>query len=114
MAGDGSAQKGSAFVVVGGGIAGVCCAEELCRICPNCSVTLISASFQLKVGLCGRPNGCLAIPLSITLNGISPACNDMRIMHNQIPSMASTYAPRMQGVETVSHVTQNVEELKGL
>ena len=37
------------LVVVGGGIAGVCCAEELCRLCPEDTVILISASGTLKV-----------------------------------------------------------------
>eukprot|EP01024_Parvocaulis_polyphysoides_P057179 TRINITY_DN6072_c2_g1_i2.p1 TRINITY_DN6072_c2_g1~~TRINITY_DN6072_c2_g1_i2.p1 ORF type:complete len:495 (-),score=102.85 TRINITY_DN6072_c2_g1_i2:217-1701(-) len=36
------------FVVIGGGIGGVCCVEELCRIQPEDSVTLISASTILK------------------------------------------------------------------
>lgn len=36
------------FVVVGGGVAGVCCAEELCRLRPEDEVTLVSASRVLK------------------------------------------------------------------
>lgn len=36
-------------VVIGGGIAGVCCVEELCRLRPDDSVTLISSSTVLKV-----------------------------------------------------------------
>eukprot|EP01023_Acetabularia_acetabulum_P061912 TRINITY_DN7535_c0_g1_i2.p1 TRINITY_DN7535_c0_g1~~TRINITY_DN7535_c0_g1_i2.p1 ORF type:complete len:429 (-),score=89.81 TRINITY_DN7535_c0_g1_i2:405-1658(-) len=36
------------FVVIGGGIGGVCCVEELCRISPDDSITLISASTILK------------------------------------------------------------------
>ncbi|PRW57580.1 pyridine nucleotide-disulfide oxidoreductase domain-containing 1 [Chlorella sorokiniana] len=36
------------FVVVGGGVAGVCCAEELCRLRPQDEVTLVSASRVLK------------------------------------------------------------------
>ncbi|KAL4421166.1 hypothetical protein ABPG77_003349 [Micractinium sp. CCAP 211/92] len=35
-------------VVVGGGVAGVCCAEELCRLCPQDSVALVSADRVLK------------------------------------------------------------------
>ncbi|KAK9845833.1 hypothetical protein WJX81_003814 [Elliptochloris bilobata] len=35
-------------VVVGGGIAGVCCAEELCRLRPDYSVTLVSEDRTLK------------------------------------------------------------------
>ncbi|KAH7623760.1 putative Pyridine nucleotide-disulfide oxidoreductase domain-containing protein 1 [Nannochloris sp. 'desiccata'] len=36
------------YVIIGGGIAGVCCAEELCRTCPNDSVTLVAATRILK------------------------------------------------------------------
>lgn len=36
-------------VVIGGGIAGVCCAEELCRLAPSDEVVLVSASPVLKV-----------------------------------------------------------------
>lgn len=36
-------------VVIGGGIAGVCCVEELCRLRPNDSITLVSSSTVLKV-----------------------------------------------------------------
>lgn len=36
------------FVVVGGGVAGVCCAEELCRVRPQDSVTLVAADRVLK------------------------------------------------------------------
>ena len=37
------------YVVIGGGVAGVCCAEELCRTCPNDYVTLVSLDRILKV-----------------------------------------------------------------
>jgi NAD(P)H-nitrite reductase large subunit len=43
---DGS--KGKQLVVLGGGVAGVCCAQELCRICPDAHVTLISADAVIK------------------------------------------------------------------
>jgi NADH dehydrogenase FAD-containing subunit len=36
-------------VVIGGGIAGVCCVEELCRLAPDDEVVLISSSTVLKV-----------------------------------------------------------------
>ena len=39
------------YVVIGGGIAGVCCTEELCRLSkPSDRVTLIAAGRVLKVG----------------------------------------------------------------
>ena len=37
------------YVVVGGGIAGVCCAEELCRLAPDDQITLLSSDTVLKV-----------------------------------------------------------------
>lgn len=37
------------YVVLGGGVAGFCCIEELCRRRPEDSVTLISPSKTLKV-----------------------------------------------------------------
>jgi NADPH-dependent 2,4-dienoyl-CoA reductase/sulfur reductase-like enzyme len=37
------------YVIIGGGIAGVCCVEELCRLRPADTVTLISSSTVLKV-----------------------------------------------------------------
>ena len=38
------------YVVIGGGIAGTCCTEELCRVVgPNDNVVLISAAPVLKV-----------------------------------------------------------------
>lgn len=46
-------------VIVGGGVAGVCCAEELCRLCPEDQVTLVSADRVLKV--CRRRAGCAAL-----------------------------------------------------
>lgn len=36
------------LVVVGGGVAGVCCAEELCRLRPGDEVALVSADRVLK------------------------------------------------------------------
>ncbi|KAK9860342.1 hypothetical protein WJX84_006237 [Apatococcus fuscideae] len=36
------------LVVVGGGIAGVCCAEELCKLCADDPVLLVSASSTIK------------------------------------------------------------------
>lgn len=36
------------LVVLGGGVAGVCCAQELCRTCPDADVTLVSADAVVK------------------------------------------------------------------
>lgn len=36
------------FVVVGGGVAGVCCAEELCKTDPESQVTIVSYNTVLK------------------------------------------------------------------
>lgn len=37
------------YLVLGGGIAGVCCVEELCKLCLQDSVTLVSSGTALKV-----------------------------------------------------------------
>jgi glycine/D-amino acid oxidase-like deaminating enzyme len=37
------------YVVLGGGIAGVCCAEELCKLCYDDEVVLVSSHKTLKV-----------------------------------------------------------------
>ena len=44
-----STKRTMKYVVVGGGVAGVCCAEELCRANPLESVTIVSYSTTLKV-----------------------------------------------------------------
>lgn len=57
---------GTRFVVVGGGVAGVCCAEELCRLCPDAAVTLVSADRVLKARSC-RPPWPSRLRLRITI-----------------------------------------------
>lgn len=42
-------QVGMRYMVLGGGIAGVCCVEELCKLCPQDSVLLVSNGNALKV-----------------------------------------------------------------
>ena len=37
------------YVVMGGGVAGVCCAEELCKLCHDDEVVLVSSYKTLKV-----------------------------------------------------------------
>lgn len=37
------------YVVLGGGIAGVCCAEELCKLCHDDEIVLVSSYKTLKV-----------------------------------------------------------------
>lgn len=37
------------YVVLGGGIAGVCCAEEICKLCPKDGIVLVSSDNTLKV-----------------------------------------------------------------
>lgn len=44
------------YVVIGGGIAGTCCTEELCRVVrPDDTVLLISAAPVLKVTYTRQP-----------------------------------------------------------
>lgn len=40
-------MKGN-YVVVGGGVAGVCCAEEICRLQPEAAVIIVTLSDVLK------------------------------------------------------------------
>lgn len=42
-------QVGMRYLVLGGGVAGVCCVEELCKLCPQDSVSLVSNGNALKV-----------------------------------------------------------------
>ncbi len=51
------------LVVVGGGIAGVCCAEELCKLCADDPVLLVSASSTIKVDLVAA--GCVSVSGSL-------------------------------------------------
>ena len=46
------------YLVLGGGIAGVCCVEELCKLCPQDSVDLLSTGNALKV-ITARLSGSL-------------------------------------------------------
>lgn len=49
------------YVVVGGGVAGVCCAEELCRVCPDDTVTLVAVDRILKAS-----GGPLSAPVALS------------------------------------------------
>ena len=65
MTGELNGSKGNQLVVLGGGVAGVCCAQELCRICPDAHVTLISADAVVKVARKPKPHaqhsGCIRL-----------------------------------------------------
>lgn len=37
------------YVVIGGGVSGVCCAEQLCRCCPDDVITLVTKDQVIKV-----------------------------------------------------------------
>lgn len=83
------------FVVVGGGIAGICCTEELCRLAakPTDEVVLVSASSTLKV------------------------CNDFSMcgakQHQKLRA-EKVHAIATQGVDQVVKITRNIEEFKGM
>lgn len=78
-------------VVIGGGIAGVCCVEELCRLQPSHEVTLISSSTVLKVIVAQRRNTQTAAAAKLSW----------------------PYLPA-QGVDTVIKITKTIEEVLGL
>lgn len=84
------------YVVVGGGVAGVCCIEELCRLCPHDTVTLVSPDKTLKVTL--RPSADIRQGTSCYI-----------IAYERI----ETQHFGLQGVSTVARITRTIEELKG-
>lgn len=53
------------FVVVGGGIAGVSCAQELSRLAPDAPITLISASPVIK-GVSGAFSAAVITQLQLS------------------------------------------------
>lgn len=77
-------------VVIGGGIAGVCCVEELCRLQPSHEVTLISSSTILKV--------------RAVLDKLQTNCK----------YIADDIGIVFQGVESVIKITKTIEEVLGL
>jgi hypothetical protein len=114
-------------VIIGGGIAGVCCVEELCRIAPEDTVVLISASTVLKVrsarpaanprpssractlrtciaadGSCSCQCMCSSLPrtLAVVVQCWSDGCN-------------SDFSHNTQGVDAVIKITKTIEEVLG-
>ena len=115
------------FVVVGGGVAGVCCAEELCRLRPDDSVTLVSASRVLKASgavlllvvlipvvqatFQRLPRRDLAAGRQILTIFAAPQLHGQRhgVLHRRSPS-PTPLAP-LQGVSVVARLSRNLEEL---
>jgi hypothetical protein len=98
-------------VVLGGGVAGVCCVEELCRLCPNDTVTLVSVSSTLKVR-CAQP-ASVAIPAWRTLYK-KKNCPDhcMPMLFIFFAPFLTSHLPINQGVSTIAKLTKTIEELK--
>lgn len=81
------------YLVIGGGIAGVCCTEELCRFSDTSdSVTLITARSVLKVSAC-----------SVVWSTV----------HHMSPESPKAANLPLQGVSNVVRLTQNIETFEG-
>lgn len=80
------------YLVIGGGIAGVCCTEELCRLSKESdSITLITAGSVLKVRACF-----------------------VGWLTSQYMGPESPKAPSLlQGVSNVVRITHNIESFEG-
>lgn len=104
------------LVVVGGGVAGVCCAEELCRLLPHEEVVLVAADRVLKVLKLWRFAVVVLLPLLRCWLRHSVGCTEWGRMPCAIPYPATPSSishSTLQGVSTVAHITKNVEELRG-
>lgn len=76
------------YVVIGGGIAGVCCAEELCRLAPDDQITLLSSDTVLKVRELLLAHVTSAVHhVSISRSGQPLACQQ----HVRLSTRAATF-----------------------
>ena len=78
------------YVVMGGGVAGVCCAEELCKLCHDDEVVLVSSYKTLKV------------------NGMICALGRCRLL----PAGSHFTCALVQGVGNVVKYTDNLENFE--
>jgi hypothetical protein len=100
-------------VVVGAGVAGTCCAEELCRLRPDDRVTLLTAADVVKVrALVFSSRSISFLPLrktgkhTLSLTSIPPP---------PPPPLISPLSPsrRRQSVHNVERITRNIEVFDG-
>jgi glycine/D-amino acid oxidase-like deaminating enzyme len=89
------------YVVVGGGVAGVCCAEELCRLLSpdEATVVLVAATDVVKVTPARHTR---AQPPSVASR-----------VHRKPSERATALAMPTQGVENVVRVTDHIEQFDG-
>lgn len=74
------------LVVIGGGVAGVSCAEELGRLLPDDVITLLSASDVLK-GVRGRPCPCHPVSHSVFTGGcVLTHCHTQLVLFIVLPN----------------------------
>jgi hypothetical protein len=101
-------------VVIGGGIGGVCCVEELCRLVPQDVVTLVTASPALKVS--ARPARTPhTLAEALPWGGGWPlfhACPHGSCVTSALPGRCCLLA-LLQGVSGVVRLSKYVEEFKG-
>lgn len=93
------------YVVVGGGISGVCCVEELAQHCPDAQITLVSASDTLKVMF----NSMRVLMKSLKYHTACACRFSMAAFHSRrsFPQLLHS-----QGVRNVVQLTKNIEELE--
>ena len=110
--------------MVGGGIAGVCCAEELCRLAPDDQITLLSSDTVLKV------RELLLAKLTSAVYHVSSSHSIGSRWQVRLPLRAATfllgsglslsrrcYSPErilnaLQGIGKVLRLTDHLEELE--
>jgi hypothetical protein len=107
-------------VVIGGGIAGVCCVEELCRLRPDDSVTLISSSTVLKVCSSTTKSPHSVYLLQFRLHSCQPGTCCALKQNSQAASHASCLmlltnslkcSVCVQGIDSVIRITKTIEEV---
>ena len=103
-------------VVVGAGVAGVCCAEELARLRPSDRVTLVAADDALKAvtnvervtrnletfDVQNRPHSALAYPNLAVVRGVVEACDPGESTLVVRPFINSTAA---DATETIAYLS---------
>lgn len=107
-------------VVIGGGIAGVCCVDELCRLRPDDSVTLISSSTVLKVHSSTITAQHSVSLVQHRLHSCQPVTCCALKLHSQAASHASCLmlltiplplTVCAQGIDSVIRITKTIEEV---
>lgn len=109
-------------VVVGAGVAGTCCAEELCRLRPHDQVTLITAADVVKVASLSLH--AKKDKQNFTSHTHTPSCSHPSLLPppphpfspfltSPPPHLHSRRLLRRQSVDNVERITRNIEVFDG-